>query len=212
MISLKAKKRTEKDVGVENVPAILYGPGVENVLLQVNKKEFEKVYSVAKESLITLDADGKEYSVLIYYVQQEPVSLDYIHIDFYQPNLKEEVETEIPLELTGEAPAVKNLGGTLITNVNEITVKALPKDLPASIMVDVSGLNTFEDHILIKDIKVPAEVKVMNDPEEIAVQVTKPENVEAELAKPVETTIAEPVVEEKKGEKEKEEGEAETKE
>ncbi|MFA5013567.1 MAG: 50S ribosomal protein L25, partial [Candidatus Paceibacterota bacterium] len=123
-----------------------------------------------------------------------------------------EVETEIPLELTGEAPAVKNLGGTLITNVNEITVKALPKDLPASIMVDVSGLNTFEDHILIKDIKVPAEVKVMNDPEEIAVQVTKPENVEAELAKPVETTIAEPVVEEKKGEKEKEEGEAETKE
>ncbi|MDD5569515.1 MAG: 50S ribosomal protein L25 [Candidatus Pacebacteria bacterium] len=212
MISIQAKKRADKKAETGNIPAILYGPNIENVMLQVNGKEFEKAYAEAQESLISLDAEGKNYSVLIYYVQQDPVSSEYIHIDFYQPNLKEEVETDIPLEITGEAPAVKNLGGTLITNINDITVKALPKDIPAKITIDVSRLNTFEDFILIKDVIVPQGVKVLNDPEEIVVQVTEPENVEAELAKPIETTIAEPVKAEEGKKKEEEPEPAEKKE
>jgi len=69
----------------------------------------------------------------------------------------------------------------------------LPKDIPASLEVDVSGLNTFEDHILIRDIKTPAGVKILNDPEETVVQVTESEKVEEELAKPIEGKIEEPI-------------------
>lgn len=210
MISLKAKTRTDKKIEDGNISGILYGPGIENIMVQVNKQEFEKAYDLAEETLITLNIDNKDYSVLIYYTQQDPVTSDYIHIDFYQPNLKEEVETEIELEIIGEAPAVKNLGGTLITNIKEINIKALPKDIPNSIKIDVSGLNTFEDHILIKDIKVPAGVKVMDDPEEIVVQVTEPEKVDEELAKPIEGKPAELVIEtteEKKEEKTEEKAE-----
>lgn len=211
MISLNAKTRTNKQVEGGSIPAILYGPGLENLMVQVNQKEFTKTYDIAEETLLTLNVDGKEYSVLIYDTQQDPVTLEYIHVDFYQPNLKAEVETEIELEVVGEAPAVKNLGGTLITNIKEIHIKALPKDIPNAIHIDVSGLNTFEDHILIKDIKVPAGVKIMDDPEEIVVQVTEPENVDEELAKPIEGAVAEPEVatEEEKKEDSKEAGSAE---
>lgn len=210
MISLNAKTRIGKKYEEGSIPAILYGPGIENITVQVNKKEFEKVYDVAEETLFSLIVDGKEYSVLIYDTQQEPMSMDYIHVDFYQPNLKAEVETQIELEIVGEAPAVKNLGGTLITNVKEIKIKALPKDIPNSLKIDVSKLETFEDHILIKDIKVPVGVTVMDDPEEIAIQVTKPENVDAELAKPVEGAAPiEPVAEAAEGEEKKEEKTAE---
>jgi large subunit ribosomal protein L25 len=202
MISLKAKTRIEKNYEDGSIPAILYGPGVENLMIQINRKEFEKAYEVVEETLMTLEVDGKQYSVLIYDTQQDPVSLDFIHVDFYQPNLKAEVETEIELEIVGEAPAVKNLGGTLITNIKELKIKALPKDIPNAIKIDVSGLNTFEDHILVKDIKVPSTVKVMDDPEEVVVQVTHPENVDAELAKSAEA-VAEPIV----AEEEKKEGE-----
>ncbi len=203
MISLKAKNRKGKISESGLLPAILYGPGIESISLEVDKKEFDKTFKEVGETLIDLDVEGNKYSVLIYDTQTDPMTSETIHIDFYQPNLKEEVETEVPLELVGEAPALK-LGGTLITNMKELTVKALPKDLPNKIKIDVGSLATFEDSITVKDIIVPAGVKIIDNPEEIVVQVVEPEKVEEELAKPIEEIEKEP---EKAGEK-KEEGTA----
>ena len=208
MASLKAKLReakgtayrTKQEEGV--IPAVLYGSEVENISLEVDKKEFEKVYKDVGETLIDLEVEGKKYSVLIHDTQVHPLSQELLHVDFYQPNLKEKVETEVPLELIGEAPALK-LGGTLIANMKEIPVSALPKDLPSKIVIDVSSLNTFEDAITVKDIKVPAGVTIeIENPEEIVVKVMKPEDVEEELAKPIEEIEKEP---EKAGEKKEEE-------
>ncbi|MFA5072257.1 MAG: 50S ribosomal protein L25, partial [Candidatus Pacearchaeota archaeon] len=153
---------------------------------------FEKVFKDVGETLIDLEVDGKKYSALIYDTQVNPLTQELIHVDFYQPNLKEEVETEVPIELVGEAPALK-LGGTLIMNMKEISVSALPKDLPSKIIIDVSVLNTFEDAITVKDIKLPAGVTIeIDNPEEIIVQVVEPEDVEEELAKPIEDVNKEP--------------------
>ncbi len=204
MISIKAKNRKGKISESGFLPAVLYGPGIENISLEVDKKEFDKMFKEVGETLIGLDVDGKTYSVLIYDTQTDPMTMQTMHVDFYQPNLKEEVETEVPLELTGEAPALK-LGGTLITNMKELTVKALPKDLPNKIRIDVSSLMTFEDAITVKDIIVPAGVKIIDHPEEIVVQVVEPEKVEEELAKPIEEVEKEP---EKAGEKKEEEAPA----
>ena len=203
MISIKAKNRTEKGDLSRNgiLPAVLYGPGIESVSLSIDKKEFDKMFKEVGETLISLDVEGKTYSVLIYDTQVDPMTLETIHVDFYQPNLKEEVETEVPLELFGDAPALK-LGGTLIANMKELGIKALPKDLPSKIRIDVSSLNTFEDVIMAKDIALPAGVKIAGNPEEIIVQVVEPEKVEEELSKPIEELNKEP---EKAGEKEKKE-------
>jgi len=208
MASLKAKLREAKGTAYRAnqeegvIPAVLYGSEVENISLEVDKKEFEKVYKDVGETLIDLEVEGKKYSVLIHDTQVHPLSQELLHVDFYQPNLKEKVETEVPLELIGEAPALK-LGGTLIANMKEIPVSALPKDLPSKIVIDVSSLNTFEDAITVKDIKVPAGVTIeIENPEEIVVKVMEPEKVEEELAKPIEEIEKEP---ETAGEKKEEE-------
>jgi large subunit ribosomal protein L25 len=205
MISLKAKNRKEKGKNSRKeeglLPAVLYGPGIESISLLINKKDFDKIYKEVGETLIDIDVDGSTYSVLIYDTQFDPMTSEVMHVDFYQPNLKEEVETEVPLELSGEAPALK-LGGTLITNMKELAIKALPKDLPSKIKIDVSSLKTFEDVITIKDIIIPKGVKVLGNLEDVVVQVVEPEKVEEELAKPIEEVTKEP---EKAGEKKEEE-------
>lgn len=193
MTSLTAKLRKNKKVSqAESIPAVLYGSGIENASLEIDQKAITKILRDVGETLIDLEVEGKKYSVLIYDTQVNPMTQELIHVDFYQPNLKEEVETEVPLELVGEAPALK-LGGTLIMNMKEISVKALPKDLPSKIIVDVSSLNTFEDAITAADIKLPQGVTIeVENPEEIIVQVVEPEDVEEELAKPIEDVNKEP--------------------
>jgi len=208
----KVRKLREKGI----IPAILYGPEMisdrrkKALPLGVDEKQFEKIYQKAKESiLISLNIEGqkKKPLVLIQDVKRDPLTLRPIHIDFYQPKLKEEIEAKIPLVLEGESLAVKESGGTLIKNIPEVQVKALPQDLPKEIKINIESLKTFEDKILIKDLKVPSRVKILRDPEEIIAWVSPPEKVEEELAKPVEEKVeeVERVVEKKEEEKEEEE-------
>ncbi len=208
MISLQAKIRNifgSKTKSLKNqgkIPAVVYGPGEKNFSLEVDEKEFKKVLKVAGESsLIELLIDGQKKPVLVNEIQKDPVSDSIIHIDFYQADLKEEVEVAIPLVFEGMAPAEKDLGGTLNKNMLEIEVKALPQNLPHEIKVSVEGLKTFEDHILVKDLVLPPNVTVLKKPDEIVAQVLAPQKVEEELA----TEITENVEDVAKVEKEKKE-------
>ena len=215
MFSLSAKiRKEEKPDTLRNkglLPAVLYGPKIKNFSLQIDEKEFEKIFKEAGESsLISLEIEGEKdkFLVLIHDFQKDPLKGNFIHIDFYQPALDEETEATVPLEFIGESPAVKELGGTLVRNIKELEVRALPQNLPHDIKVSVETLKTFEDSIAIKDLKVPEGVKILKDSEEIIVLVTPPEKVEEELEKPVEEKVEEV---EKVGEKEKEEKEEEEK-
>ena len=212
MLSLTAKVRKEVGKKVKKLrergvlPAILYGPKIKNQTLEVDLKEFEKVYKKAGEStLISLETspEKEKYLVLIQEVARDPLTDRPIHVDFYQPSLKEEIEAKVPLIFEGVSPAVKELGGTLFKNIQEVEVKALPQDLPKEIKVNIENLKTFEDYILIKDLKVKEGVKILKEPEEIVAQVTPPEKVEEELEKPIEEKVEEVErVEKKKKEEE----------
>jgi len=207
MISLKAEKRKQDDLkeirAKEKVPAVLYGFKIKNLNLEVDSKEFGKVHKEAGESsLISLEVkDEKEkFLVLIHDIQFNVVTGEPIHIDFYQPNLKEEVEIMIPLIFKGEAPVIKSLGGTLVKNISEIEVKALPQDLPREIKIDISKLKTFDDNILVKDLQVSSDVKISKGPDEIIITVSAPEKVEEELEKPIEEKETEVIAKEEKPE------------
>ncbi len=192
MTNLTAKIRKEKVSEAGLIPAVLYGPGIENVSLEIDKKVIEKMYKEVGETLIDLDVEGKKYNVLVHETQVDPITLELIHVDFYQPNLEEETEADVHLEIIGTSPAVK-LGGTMISNMREVTVKALPKNLPSKIEVDVSELKEMGDSITIGSIKTPEGVKVVfDDPEEIVIQILEPEDVEKELAEPIEEIDKEP--------------------
>jgi len=185
MTNLKAKIRKGKVSEPGIIPAVLYGPGIENVSLEIDKKVIEKMYKEVGETLIDLDVEGKTYNVLVHETQVDPLTLELIHVDFYQPNLEEKTEADVNLEIVGIPPAVK-FGGTMISNMRQVTVSALPKDLPNKIEVDVSGLSEIGDYIAIKDLKVGDGVEVVfDDPEEIVIQIVEPEDVDKELSEPI---------------------------
>ncbi|PIP24851.1 MAG: 50S ribosomal protein L25 [Candidatus Nealsonbacteria bacterium CG23_combo_of_CG06-09_8_20_14_all_36_12] len=196
------KTKTLRKKGI--LPAILYGPKIKSSSLEVDSKEFEKIYQEAGESsLVSLEVEGKKIPVLIHEIQRDPLTDKILHIDFYQAPLEEKITAKIPLIFEGFSPAVKELGGTLVKVIHELEVKAKPEDLPKEIKVDISSLKIFEDILTIKDLKVPIGVEILKNPEEIVAEVFPPEKVEEELAKPVEEKVEEvEKVEEKAEEKE----------
>jgi len=210
ILSSKIRKDLGKKVKVLRkkgiLPGVLYGPKIETRPLEIDLKEFEKIYKEAGESsLISLEIDKKKFLVLIHEVKLDSLTEKPTHVDFYQPSLKEEVTAEVPLVFEGEAEAVKDLGGTLVKNISEVEVKALPQNLPHEIKVNIENLKTFEDSILIKDLIVSKEVKILKEPKEVVVAVSPPEKVEEELEKPIEEKVEEvEKVEEKVEEKEEE--------
>ncbi len=195
----KVKKLREKGI----IPAVLYGPKIKPESLEIDLKEFEKIYKETGESsLVTLEIGSKKNIVLIHDVKRGPVSEKPIHVDFYQPSLEEEIEIKIPLIFEGESLAIKDLGGTLVKDISEIEIKVKPQNLPKEIRVNIGKLKTFEDYILIKDLEFPKDVKTLRKPEEIVASVSPPEKIEEELAKPVEEKIEEVEKVEKKKEEE----------
>ena len=211
MITLSAKKRKDTGKKVKKMrekgilPAVLYGPKIESQPLEIDLKEFEKVYEEAGEtSLISLTLGKENFLVLIHAIEIDPLSQKAIHVDFYQPRLDEEIEAMIPLVFEGEAVAVRDFGGTLVKNIHEIEVKALPQSLPHEIKVNIDKLKTFQDNILIKDLSLPQEVEVLKEADEVVVFVASPEKIEEELAKPIEEKVEEVEKVEEKKEEEKE--------
>lgn len=218
MLSLTSQKReTKEDLrALRNqgmIPGVFYGPKVESQTLQINGKQFYQVYKEAGEStLINLTVEGeKDSPVLIHEVQRDPLSFEVLHVDFYQPDLEKEVEITVPLVFEGEAPAVQELGGTLIRNIQEVSVKALPQNLPHEIAVNVSSLVAFEDRVLVKDIVRNGEFEIVQASEDTVAQVVPVEDVEKELETPIEEDV-EGVEQEGKVEGEEGEGGEETEE
>jgi len=207
MIKLSAKVRTIKGKktsvlkNADRIPAVVYGHKIKNTILDLDYKEFQKVYSKAgMSSLIELDLEGEKEKkiVLIHDYQKDAVSDKFIHIDFFETSAKEEVEVKVPLVFEGVALAVKDLGGTLVRNISELLVRALPQNLPHEIKVSIEKLNTFADRVLVKDIVLPKDVKVSAKPEEIVVSVVEPSKVEEELAKEIEEKVEDVAKVEKK--------------
>ncbi len=208
MISISAKKRElkgKKARAKDVLPGVLYGPKIKNEMISVSLKEFEKVFHKAGESsLISLELEKKKIPVLVYDLQKDAVSGQFTHVDFYQPILTEEVQAKVPLVFIGESPAIKELAGTLVKEIQELEVKALPLDLPHEIIVDVSSLNTFEDEIRVKDLNLPKGVKTEKNPEDTIAKIVPPAKVEEELEKPIEEDVegVEKIEKEKKEEAE----------
>ena len=212
VLASQIRNKEEKAALLRNqglIPGVLYGPKTKAASLKVSGKEFQRVYEEAGESsLIQLGSQGAEAPVLIKEVQRDPVRGNIIHVDFYQPPLDEEIEVTVPLMFQGEALAVRDLGGTLQKNIQEVPVKALPQNLPHEIVVDLSRLATFEDKISIKDLRRGNGVEILRDSEDVVAQVVATKDIEAELEQPVVENVE--AVEQVKVEKKEEEPAEET--
>jgi len=185
-IRLESKPRVEKGRKTNKgrkeglVPAVVYGKGIEPQSLWVNALDLSRLLKKSGESvIIDLLIDGKNgRNVLIHELQKNAVNGRYVHVDFYQVNMAEKIEAEVHFEFIGESPAVKALGGVLVKSMDKVEVKCLPADLPSNIEVDISAIETFEDHVCVKDLKISDKVEIEIDPETVVALVTPPRSEE----------------------------------
>ncbi len=197
------------------IPAVVYGSVTENKNLKIKRIDFERAFETAGEfNLIDLVIDNQPPAkVIIKEVQKDAVKNDIIHVDFYQVDMTKKITTVIPLNFIGEAKAVKELGGTLVKNMDNVGVKCLPGNLVNHIDVDLSSLNNFNDFIRLHDLKLPNGMELASETNEVVVGV-KEIKIEEEPVKPVEEVPAEPLVTEaaEEGKEATTDGKAETKE
>jgi len=164
------------------IPAVAYGKDEDPAPLLVDLIDFKKIYQSAGETtIINLKvAAAAPKMVLIKDVQLSPDKEEYLNIDFLQIKAGEKLRVSVPLMFINEAPAVKDFGGILITNKNEIEVECLPQDLPHEITVDLSGLHNIDDTIFVKDLQVGSGVEVLDSPEDSIVVIAPPTAEEVE--------------------------------
>jgi len=183
------------------VPAVVYGHNQKNLNLEVDYVEFEKILQKAGEStLLNITVEGQEpIKAIIADVQYETIKNRISHVDFHQVNMKEKIHANVTLDFVGESKLVKEDGAMIIHNISEVEVKCLPGDLIHEIKVDISGLNTFDNVIAVKNLIIPKGIEIVHhDPEDIVVSVAEPREEKEEI--PVEAAATEPAAEEAKKE------------
>lgn len=198
------------------MPAVLYGKGKKTTPIFIDSKEFKKILKEAGEStLVNIknpETDSIE-NVLIQDVHFDPLKNEPLHADFYVVEMDKPITAKVNLVFEGVSLAEKDLGGILVKVRHDVDVEALPKNLPHELKVDISKLINLGDQIVIKDIDLPASVKILAGENDVVVLIEAPKEEVIE-EKPM--TIEEVEVEKKgkkpvEGKEEKEETEANSK-
>jgi large subunit ribosomal protein L25 len=162
------------------VPGVVYGQGGEARPFQVPARDLRVLLSEG-HTLLDLELDGSKAPVVIKEQQNHPVRGDVLHLDCLEVRLDEEIQSEVAVELEGadQAPGVRE-GGVLEHVTREITVEALPTEIPEQITVDVSQME-INDTINLDTVPIPSGVKLMaEEPEEITIATLSPPRVEEE--------------------------------
>lgn len=193
------------------IPATIYGPKRASTNIQIDRKEFVKAFKAAGFSnFIDLEVGSeKAVKVLVKDFDKHPVNDQILDASFYQIDEDSKISVDVPIHFLGEAPAVKNNVGFLVTAMDDIALYCLPKDLPSSIEVDISNLNEIGDSISVTDLKLPEGVEYDSEVDTTAslVYIAAPQKeiVEEVVAEPELDADGNPIV---KPEGEAAEGEA----
>lgn len=169
--SLEEKtKEIRKD---KKIPAVVYGRNQDPISLILDYSEFLKTFRKSGESnLISLKVWKKDLQVLVHDYQLEPVTWEYMHVDFYAITKGEAVTTNVHLNFIGNSPAVKE-GGILEELHKEIEVRCLPQDLADHFDVDLSVLTEVGQNIKAGDIKLWDKYELITPIDEVVVHISK---------------------------------------
>lgn len=189
-VQLSGRARTEKGKGASRklrreggLPAILYGHEIEPLMLSIDYHEFvNSLKGRPAENVIfdlRIESNGNTHSeeVMIKELQSDPVTRDYLHIDFCGISMEKEIEATVLLQLVNTPIGVTN-GGLLEHIRRELSVVCLPKDLVDTIEIDVSSLD-IGDTLHVGDIATPPGLRLTED-EELTVATVVPPTITAE--------------------------------
>jgi len=164
------------------LPAIVYGHNTEATPITLDRLEFQKVFiKSGRTHLVDLVLDGdRTEKVLVREIQTHPRRLGPIHVDFYQVNLEEKIQVEVPVHLTGESAPVKRGDADILQPLQTIRVECLPSDIPASFEVDITPLEEIEMELRVSDIPVPKNVTLLEDADELVVKIVHKRELKVE--------------------------------
>ena len=188
-IELKARVRTSVGNGPARVlrregkiPAVLYGPKTEPILLSVDVKDIEHVLKQGGVGQVLLNLviqNGKsvEKPAMIKELQAHPVSGKFLHIDFYEIDMSRKIRVGVPVVTVGQCKGIES-GGMLQIVRRELEVLCLPTQIPESIEVNVADLD-IGDSVHVEEIHLEGDVEIPADVNFTVVTVLSPK-VEAE--------------------------------
>jgi large subunit ribosomal protein L25 len=155
-------------------PVHVFGHGIEPEALQCDTIELQKVLAQAGTTGIVglkVDKSRKKRNVMVREVQKEPRSGKLLHVDLYQIRMEEKLKVDVPIILTGEAPALKMKEYFLSHELDSLSVECLPDDIPNHIEVDVTILEEADQSIHVEDIILGEEITVLNSPEQLVAKI-----------------------------------------
>jgi large subunit ribosomal protein L25 len=155
------------------IPGVLYGGGADPIAFDVDAREL-RIALAARGAVLDVALDGETNSAVVKATDHHPVRGETTHIDLIRVNLNEAIQAVVTLELTGldEAPGVV-AGGVIEQVTREVTIEALPTEIPESIVHDVSALEMNET-ILLSEVKAPAGVTLVDVAEDAVLATLTP--------------------------------------
>jgi len=168
------------------VPGNIYGHSA-STAIQIAARDLEQtIYRAGRTALVSLAVQGAEpTTVLLKTWQRHPYKGNLLHADFYRVSMTETLRMDVPIRLSGEAPAVKSTGGSPFQPLSFLSVECLAGDIPEAIDVDISGLEEVDASIYVRDLVAPSGVTITTDGDEMIVKIMAP-TVEMEVGEAAE--------------------------
>ena len=174
-------KRSRRLLREGKLPAIVYGHNTEATPITLDKLEFQKVFvKSGRTHLVDLALDGRTEKVLVREIQTHPRRLGPIHVDFYQVNLQEKIEVEVPVHLVGESAAVKRGDADILQPMHSVRVECLPSDIPEAFEIDITPLEEIDMELRVAELKVPQGVTVLDEPDQLVVKIVPKRELKVE--------------------------------
>ncbi|HEX6029918.1 MAG TPA: 50S ribosomal protein L25 [Tepidiformaceae bacterium] len=159
------------------LPANVYGRGLESVAIEIDARDFQrtiKAHGVRAMFELRINGETQTRHVILRGLDRKGGTGDPIHADFFQVDLNRPISANVPLHLVGDAPAVRDLAGTLLQSLEYVAIHCLPLAIPDSIEVDVAPLKGFDVSLTVADVKPPEGVEITTDPAIVVATVTPP--------------------------------------
>ncbi len=158
----------------ERVPAVVYGADMQAQAISVNVRELQKALHQVGTGLMTLQIAGQgPVQVLPREVQRHPVRHNLLHVDFQAVSMTEKLRVHVPIIHEGEAPAIKANGDlVLVRNLDTVEIECLPGDIPNHLVANLAILKSEDDELFVRDLAVPAGVKVLTPADHVVFSLT----------------------------------------
>jgi large subunit ribosomal protein L25 len=188
-LELQARELLRKKVGrlrrAGIIPVHLYGPGIEPRSLQCSAPTLIRVLAEAGASSpisVTIEGESGSHTAFAREIQWDPRRDTVLHVDLMAADLSRPVTAQVPISLTGQAPAATRSGGSITQQLFDVQVSALPMEMPAQIDLDLSIMTDPNSVLRAGDIALPTGVTLLTDSEEMVARIDVPRGTVAEEA------------------------------